>query len=228
MNNVGSLKRNFDFATFKFILFDLDGVLWSSNAVHAEAYNRTCNQFSLHNISYAELAGQTTESAARKILKINGLESTLNYQQKLTSFVQEKKKNAQSLLQEKSNDELRIWSDFSIFGSAVFGLITGSSLENVENYLRRIGFNPFSYISHSKTSLAKPHPDGYINAVNALKCDSNSAVVLEDSTNGLAAADAANLPFVHIYGDWGNCTINHSQQNFCGCFRDLWEATSTG
>jgi beta-phosphoglucomutase-like phosphatase (HAD superfamily) len=220
--------RNLDFVSLKFILFDLDGVLWSSNAVHAEAFNKTCNQLNLQTISYAELAGQTTESAARRILKLNGLEGSLNYQQKLTSFVLQKKKNANSLLQAKSDDELRIWNDFSIFGSAVFGLITGSSFENVENYLQRIGFNPFSYISHSKTSLAKPNPDGYIKAINALKCDSNSTVVLEDSANGLAAAEAANLPFVHIYGDWGICTINHSQQNFCGCFKDLWQATSTG
>ena len=77
---------------------------------------------------------------------------------------------------------------------------SSSSLEWVESHLRRLGLDGFfSYLSCFDGSCsAKPYPDLYLRALDALGVPAHHCVAFEDSHNGLLAAKAAQLRCVVV------------------------------
>jgi beta-phosphoglucomutase-like phosphatase (HAD superfamily) len=205
------------------IFFDLDGVLWSSNKAHEQAYRVTCGEFGFQSVDYQYLAGKSTVAATHQIFAHNGIRKSIRYGELHGSFVARKKEVARSLLQIMSDSELQIWNGFEAFQGARFALVTGSSPESVALYLTRIGTNPFEVIIDGTFPNPKPSPEGYLKAGILLESNPDTSIIFEDSPSGLVSAATSELPFAHIYGDWHQCNINHSEKHFKGCFRSLWE-----
>ncbi|MGH8557793.1 MAG: HAD hydrolase-like protein, partial [Methylococcales bacterium] len=53
---------------FTTLIFDMDGVLFSSSAAHSKAYDKTFKTFGYHGLPYAEIAGVRTDDVFRKVL----------------------------------------------------------------------------------------------------------------------------------------------------------------
>ena len=94
-------------------------------------------------------------------------------------------------------------------GRLRLAVVTGTWRANVETVLRASGLeDAFELIvAKEDVTAAKPAPDGYLLALKRLKLKPSSAVALEDSPGGLAAARAAGLRVVAVghrrpAGDW--------------------------
>ncbi len=75
------------------------------------------------------------------------------------------------------------------------GLASSSTLDWVEKHLRKLGlWNAFDAIkTRENVSSGKPDPEVYTVAMQSLDCDSNEAIAIEDSLNGIKAAKGAGL-----------------------------------
>jgi beta-phosphoglucomutase-like phosphatase (HAD superfamily) len=77
----------------------------------------------------------------------------------------------------------------------LLAVASSSTLQWVSDHLERLGLlDRFSAISTSEKGVpAKPEPDVYRRALEAIDVDPSAAVAFEDSPNGIAAAKAAGL-----------------------------------
>ena len=98
-------------------------------------------------------------------------------------------------------------------GRLRLAVVTDTWRENVKTVLRAAGLEGAFELIVAKEDVSassmktKPAPDGYLLALKQLKLKASSAVALEDSPIGLAAAQAAGLRVVavghrHERGDW--------------------------
>lgn len=85
----------------------------------------------------------------------------------------------------------------------LIGLASSSSREWVEGHLSRLGLLP--YFDHVKTSddvqRTKPEPDLFLAIIAALGVAANEAIILEDSPNGVLAANRAGIFCVAVPTD---------------------------
>ncbi len=80
------------------------------------------------------------------------------------------------------------------------GLVSNSPFEFINKALERVGMTGQfdSVISGHDVAAPKPAPDAYLAACEELGVEPRSAIALEDSPTGVAAAKAAGLPVVGV------------------------------
>lgn len=184
----------------KAFIFDLDGVLWDSNALHAKAFQEVCDANNLVCPDYALLAGRTTPEAWDFILERNvasalGLQKAELTEAKRTAFLRLSKlihieSSGLSVLRQT-------WPD------APFAIVTGASRETLNTYLSHVPEDIFFsvLISASDGLPSKPLPDSYLECMKRLDLDASACFILEDSDSGLEAALASGAKVVHIAGN---------------------------
>ena len=83
----------------------------------------------------------------------------------------------------------------------VYGLASSNYREDIDFYLRATNFEKrFDFIvSANDVQQAKPSPDIFLKAwEKAGKPDKNKTVIIEDSTNGIKAANRAGIPVIMV------------------------------
>jgi HAD superfamily hydrolase (TIGR01509 family) len=81
-----------------------------------------------------------------------------------------------------------------------FGLVTSSEREIMDAVLRGLGVSFPVTVCSGDVSACKPDPEGYLLAADKLAVDPLRCVVVEDSPNGVAAAEAAGCLTVAVPG----------------------------
>lgn len=199
--------------TIRAFLFDLDGVLWDSNEVHAAAMAETCQWAGLRMVDYGRLAGLSTPAAFKLILEENG-----NPDGALVAELSERKRSLfQQRIDEVASDHDALLDALSKRRPQYLALVTGASQETAAAYLRRLPTDFFDLVITSADGLpSKPHPDVYLAATNRLGVAPHEAVVFEDSEAGLASARAAGIPVAHITFAWaGHTNDSPCPANWC-------------
>jgi HAD superfamily hydrolase (TIGR01509 family) len=80
------------------------------------------------------------------------------------------------------------------------GLASSSNLEVIEVVMESGGFAPFfkTWVSSEEVSAGKPAPDVFLEAARRMGADPATTAAIEDSHNGILAAEAAGMAVVAL------------------------------
>jgi HAD superfamily hydrolase (TIGR01509 family) len=179
-------------------LFDLDGTLVDSNAMHERMFREVLRddapQF-LDGFDYEPLKGKPTVSAFRALgITDGGMLDALvagkqqRYRAAVLAGELELMAGARELLELLFSRRARLF------------VITGGSRQSVDAALYATGIRHFfeGVITASDVTCGKPSPEGYLLCVQKFGIASEGAVVIEDSMDGLRAGEAAGLEVVLV------------------------------
>ncbi|MFY7936534.1 MAG: HAD family hydrolase [Flavobacterium sp.] len=192
------------------VIFDMDGVIVDTEPVHNYAYYE---HFKLLGIEvsaemYASFTGNSTKNVFQKI------KDHFEVTEDIHTLVEKKRSLFNDAFDTKADLFLLEGVEELIKQLHQNGiqLILASSSSKVT--INRV-FNRFklhSYFSHIVSGedfpQSKPNPDIFLEAVRLSKSNKENCVVIEDSTNGIKAANAAGIYCV------GYRSVNSKQQDY--------------
>jgi HAD superfamily hydrolase (TIGR01509 family) len=182
------------------VMFDMDGLLVDSEPLWFEAERAVM----------ARLGGAWSE-ADQRVLVGGSMDSTVGYLLSKGTAQPEPAVVAQWLIDEMVG--LLRTRPLPVMPGAVelvaevraaalpFALVTSSEPEVVDAVMARLPAGPFPVtVCAADVTVAKPDPEGYLLAAAKLGVDPQNCIALEDSPNGVAAAEAAGYRTVAVPG----------------------------
>jgi beta-phosphoglucomutase len=178
-------------ASFKAVIFDLDGVLWESTPFHARAYKQVLEGENILQFDYSQYAGMMTRDCLKLVFGLHGRDVS---EAKLDELSSMKSRLARQALESDPPvlagcryliERLRVNHDVALASSG--------SPATVELFLNASGCNRLFSIVLNASSVYrhKPAPDIYLKACELLKADPSKVLVVEDAVAGIMAAKAA-------------------------------------
>ena len=179
----------------KAILFDMDGVIVDTEPLHCKAYDQ---MFDAVNIDvsdelYASFTGQSTISICRKLCEHFRLteapEILVALKRKFFKEIFETDKDLHLI-----DGVLELIKDYHNNGLTLV-LASSASMTTINNVFTRFNLNQYfiAKLSGADLKASKPHPEIFIKAAKAAGFKKNECLVIEDSTNGIKAAKAADI-----------------------------------
>jgi HAD superfamily hydrolase (TIGR01509 family) len=206
----------------KAVIFDMDGVLIDSEPLHHKAMEYMLEEFDV-KISEEynnQFIGSTTEHMLETIKKDFKLDISLshlqtNYMKKKDDLIKE-----EGLLPVPFTKELII----DLFQNNIKLAIASSSTEDEINDVVNI-LDLSSYfeelVSGTTVPNPKPAPDVFLKAVKQLGVTPKECIIIEDSYNGVAAANHAGIPVIgFINENSGNQDLS-SACNIIDSFKEV-------
>ncbi|MBF0155634.1 MAG: HAD family phosphatase [Magnetococcales bacterium] len=181
------------------ILFDMDGVLFHTAPLHAEAYAQVLAEAGLSMPDYAEtLTGRRTEEVMRGLLLAADRPAS---EQAVRALVRAKQERALAAL--IAAPPLAPQVGFVLERLALrrrLGLVSSASRDSVAVFLASSGCGGLFEVvlTGDDVSRGKPSPDPYQLALLRLGVEAGAAVVVEDAPSGILAARAAGIPVIGI------------------------------
>jgi HAD superfamily hydrolase (TIGR01509 family) len=183
------------------IIFDMDGVLFDSEPVHARfEQNMFCEmKIKISDYQKKKLIGMGVKKMWQ-MLKVSfdikdSLEDIIkNDRDKRIRFFKEYEPNAmpgaEELLKRLKSERFRM------------AVASSSQTDLIDLLLTRSGFRNFFEISISEdlVSKGKPDPDIFIHTAAKMNADPKYCIVIEDSENGVYAAKAAGMKCIGFNG----------------------------
>lgn len=191
------------------VLWDMDGVLFDSTELHAEAFRDTLMPLGLA-VEYASVAGRKTEDVFESLLRAAGIYSPgivreLSHR-KRQRFLNLASRGDRNLLVPGAQAVLR-----NLQGRYHQALCTSASPLSVQVFLAELGFDPFeTIVTSAQVPQGKPDPAIFLRAVSEMGHDGKCCVVVEDSISGLTAARNANLDAIFFAPAWSGNGITSS------------------
>ena len=179
----------------KAVLFDMDGVIVDTEPLHCQAYY---NMFAAVNISvtddlYESFTGQSTINICRQLCTLFKLtESPETLVQLKRDFFNDLFFNDKSL--DLIDGVLLLIKDYHKNGLTLV-LASSASMSTINKIFERFDLNKYfiAKLSGADLKASKPHPEIFIKAAKASGFYKKECMVIEDSTNGIAAANAAEI-----------------------------------
>lgn len=184
---------------FKAVIFDMDGLLLDSERLALEAFQSTCSQFHLDDLSdvFKKCIG-TNSQLCSAILK-EGLKGLVDYQEFSSAWkglFSEITTAKPVPLKEGVNYLLEHIRSIDI----PMAVATSTKTELAKSNLSDSGLIEFFdiVIGGDQVTDSKPSPEIYIKAASALFVNPTECLALEDSSNGVKSAVAAGMTVVQI------------------------------
>ena len=179
----------------KAVLFDMDGVIVDTEPLHRKAYFKMFEDVNIHvgEELYDSFTGQATLPICRTLCQHFNLSDTPE------SLVAIKRGHFKYLFE--NDDELALLDgvhnlieDYYNNGLTLV-LASSASMPNINRIFERFDLNKYfkAKISGADLQASKPHPEIFIKAAELAEEQRDNCMVIEDSTNGIAAAKAANI-----------------------------------
>tara|TARA_B100000809_G_C15105374_1_gene518540 strand:+ start:1133 stop:1798 length:666 start_codon:yes stop_codon:yes gene_type:complete len=180
---------------FNAVLFDMDGVVVDTEPLHHKAYCQMFNDVNI-NVSdalYASFTGQSTMEISKQLI------SHFNLPLGAQTLTDIKRKHFKVLF--KSDTSLQLLDgvldlikDYHSNGMTLV-LASSASMKNINRIFKRFDLDQYftAKISGADLKASKPHPEIFIKAAELSGNPPNACFVIEDSTNGIAAAKSANI-----------------------------------
>jgi beta-phosphoglucomutase len=198
----------------KAILFDMDGVIVDTEPLHHRAYHL---MFADVNIKvspalYQSFTGKSTLSICQQLCSDFELSET---PQTLVSL---KRKHFHELFTNDSDlslleGVLDLIKDYHRNGLKLV-LASSASMPNIDRIFHRFNLDQYfvAKLSGADLKASKPHPEIFIKAAEASGNAREHCMVIEDSTNGIVAAKAANI-FCVGYNSKNSKNQDYSEAN---------------
>ena len=179
----------------KCVIFDMDGVIIDSEELHKKAYYETFNAIGVKvsNSLYKTLTGSSTINAFQK------LEHHFNLDFNPEELVVQKRKRYVNFFENDPNLHLvngveEIINFFYNKGITLV-LASSSSMVNIDRVFNRFNLNKYfaAKISGADLVASKPNPEIFIKAAALAKTPKENCIIIEDSDNGIKAANDANI-----------------------------------
>lgn len=185
----------------KGIIFDLDGVICSTDEYHYQAWKSIADEEGIYfdrNIN-ERLRGVSRAESLEIILE----RATASYSPEQKAALMEKKNNIyRELLKNMGPRDVteEVRSTLRKLREKGYGLSIGSSSKNTRFILERTGLtDAFDGISDGNMiSRSKPNPEVFIKAAGILGLKNDDCLVIEDAVSGIDAANAAGFHSVGI------------------------------
>jgi len=191
----------------KAVIFDFDGVITDSEALHLRAFNQVLSRFGVQFTTqdyYQKYLGLTDKDCyktlvASKILKVppRQIEDLVNQKKKAYAILAA----TEGQIIEGVRPFLKMLADHKI----CLAICSGALLVEIEMILNRAGLRPYFpvIVSADQVSTGKPDPEGFLLTLKRLNeaCGpirADQCVVIEDSHWGLDAARAAGMHTVAV------------------------------
>jgi len=181
---------------YKGIIFDLDGVICSTDEYHYLAWQALASRLDIP-------FDRERNNLLRGVSRMESLEIILEKaeraytQDEKLAFAQEKNERYRELLKQMSEKDLtdEVRNTLQALKAKGLQLAIGSSSKNTPFILERIGLDKFfmgvadgNCITHSK-----PHPEVFLKAADMLKLKPEECLVVEDAHAGVEAAAAGGF-----------------------------------
>ena len=184
-------KRKRENVKYKAVIFDLDGVICSTDAYHYQAWKALADRLGIP-------FDRERNNLLRGVSRMRSLEILLEKSEKTYTaeekavFAEEKNKLYRELLQGMGPADLSDGAESTLKALREKGLLLaiGSSSKNTPFILERLGLDGFfdavadgNCITHSK-----PHPEVFLKAADMLGLSPRACLVVEDAHAGVEAA----------------------------------------
>ncbi len=173
------------------VIFDLDGVICSTDEYHYRAWKALADRLKIP-------FDRAINNRLRGVSRLDSLEIMLEKAREAYSpaqkedFAEEKNRLYRQLLQNMSKADLSddAADTLSRLRAAGLKLAIGSSSKNTPFILTQIGLDGFfdAVADGSCISRAKPDPEVFLKAAEALRLRPDSCLVVEDAKAGVEAA----------------------------------------
>lgn len=180
------------------VIFDMDGVLFLSNDCHERAWQQIFESIGIMNFSYATIAGMRTDDALVKVIREQGKQPEVYNLEVLTA---KKRQLALQFLETESEVAPESTALISYLRSKYhLALASSASPKTVALFLKKSGYaDAFEVVlDGSSVKHSKPAPDIYQLALSRLALEGKHCIVVEDSGNGIRAAQAAGIPVIAL------------------------------
>lgn len=175
------------------VIFDLDGVLVSSDHYHTAAWQEICDRW---GIPFAEetaerLRGISRLNSAKMIIDHSGMQLT---DTEIQEFANEKNKIYVQAIDEMTEADVieGVPALLQLLQMHSFPMAVASSSKNAKQILKKTGLSAYFsvIIDGNQITRSKPDPQVFQMAADALGIPYRSCLVVEDAVSGIQAASA--------------------------------------
>ena len=194
----------------KAIVFDLDGVICSTDQYHYQAWKALADRLGIY-------FDAKINDRLRGVSRMASLEIILEHSDKAytpaekESFTEEKNNAYRKLLRLMSPSDLsdEVRSTLNELRRRGYKLAIGSSSKNTKFILERIGLSDFFDAIADGTDItrSKPDPEVFLLAASKLGIAPADCAVVEDAKAGIEAARAGGMTALALAGDAKNCGL---------------------
>ena len=179
----------------KAVLFDMDGVIVDTEPLHRKAYYQMFEDVNIevNDTLYESFTGQSTINICKRLVDHFSLTEAPE------TLVNIKRKHFKYLFENDSglvliDGVLERIKDYHANGLKLV-VASSASMPNIERIFDRFDLNQYFVGKFSGADLkkSKPHPEIFIKAAKHTGFDESECMVIEDSTNGIKAANAAGI-----------------------------------
>ena len=179
----------------KAVIFDMDGVIIDSEPMHHKAYYDMFNEVDIKVSKefYESFTGQSTINICKRLCDHFSLIESPE------TLVGLKRKHYKQFFESNSSltlidGVLDLIKEYHSNGLTLV-LASSAAMTSIDQIFDRFELEQYfvAKLSGGDLKQSKPHPEIFINAVQAAGYSKNECIVIEDSTNGIEAAKGAGV-----------------------------------
>jgi len=179
----------------KAVLFDMDGVIVDTEPLHRKAYFQMFNDVNIDvsETLFTSFTGQATlqicEHLCTMFKTTESPKELVKLKRKHFKYLFENDKSLQLI-----DGVLDLIKNYQKNGITLV-LASSASMPNINRIFERFHLNKYfsAKLSGADLIASKPHPEIFINAAKASGFKKTECIVIEDSTNGMKAANKAGI-----------------------------------
>lgn len=185
----------------KGLLFDLDGVLVTTEHNHYVAWKKTADALGVHFTEKENelLKGISRVDSLRKILELGNVVIS---QDEFDALLQSKNEFYLDSIQALNQSDLLpgVLDLLTIAKNKGIKLGVGSSSKNAPMILRLLDIDYFFDVIVDGNGVVdpKPHPEVFLNGAKAIELDPSEVFVFEDAASGIQAAKAGGFKAIGV------------------------------
>ncbi|WP_442265994.1 HAD family hydrolase [Tenacibaculum sp. ZS6-P6] len=179
----------------KCVIFDMDGVIIDSEELHKKAYYQVFESLNLevNETLYTSFTGSSTLNAFQKLV------AHFNLNEQPEDLVLNKRKRYVDFFETDPNlkliDGVEDLIKYFYSKGYVLVLASSSAMVNINRVFDRFNLQKYfkAKISGADLKASKPHPEIFEKAVHLGGYNKEECIVIEDSDNGIKAANDAGV-----------------------------------
>ncbi|WP_405296785.1 HAD family hydrolase [Algibacter sp. Ld11] len=179
----------------KAVIFDMDGVIIDSEPLHHAAYHKMFSDVgaNVSNELYESYTGQSTLNVCKQVKDHFNLDETPE------ALVAIKRKHYEYIFENDKDFDLidgvlDLIKNYHANGLTLV-LASSASMPSIERIFKRFDLNQYfkAKLSGADLKASKPHPEIFVKAAESSGFKASECMVIEDSTNGIKAANDAHI-----------------------------------